>query len=502
MSEENHLIQERVRKLDELREMGINPYPYTYKITKHSKQIKEENSGLPPETKTEKHESVAGRIMLFRKMGKASFMTLQDDEGQIQAYIRSDDIGEEKYELLKKLDLGDILGVKGKVFTTKTGEISIYADNFELLSKAIKPLPEKFHGLKDTEQKYRNRHLDLITSPESKEIFRKRLLIMQAIREYMTKHGFMEVETPILQELYGGAAARPFTTFHNDLKFNMYLRISPELYLKKLLVGGFEKVFDINKNFRNESIDTTHNPEFTMMEAYQAYGDYNDMMELIENLFEYVALKVLGTTKIMFKGQEVDVKAPWDKVSMLSAIEQYAGIDARNMSVSELEDYVITNAIEFDKELNWGNLVVAIYEEKCEHQFINPTHIIDHPRESTPLCKVLRNKYDDRLIERCEPMCMGMELGNIYSELNDPIVQRKLLEDQQRQLNEGNAEANPIDESFLDAIETGMPPAGGIGIGIDRMIMLLLGQESIRDIIFFPTMKPEHTQDKKEEKKE
>jgi lysyl-tRNA synthetase, class II len=493
---EDHLIQERKNKVDELKEIGINPYPYNYKITKHSKQIKEENKDLAPETKTEIKESVAGRIVLFRRMGKASFLTIQDEDGQIQAYLRSDDIGEEKYDLLKKIELGDIIGVKGKVFTTKTGEISIYVEEFELLCKAIKSLPDKFHGIQDMEIKYRKRHLDLIMNSQSKEIFKKRLLIMQAIREFMISRGFLEVETPILQEQYGGAAAKPFKTFHNDLKMEMFLRISPELYLKKLLVGGFEKVFDINKNFRNESIDTTHNPEFTMMEAYQAYADYEDMIDLMENLYDFVAKKVLGTTKVMFKGQEIDVKAPWDRVTMLGAIEQYAGIDATNMSKSDLEDFIIKNNIEFDKELNWGNLVAAIFEHFCEDKFINPTFVIDHPRETSPLCKKLRTG-DERLIERFEPFCMGMELGNAYSELNDPIEQRRLLEDQQRQLNAGNEEANPIDESFLDAIDTGMPPAGGIGVGIDRMIMILLGQESIRDIIFFPTMKPQQ-EDKKD----
>ena len=493
---EDHLIQERINKVDELKEIGINPYPYNYKITKHSLQIKSENSNLAPETKTEIQESVAGRIVLFRRMGKASFLTIQDEDGQIQAYLRSDDIGEEKYDLLKKIELGDLIGVKGKVFTTKTGEISIYVEEFELLCKAIKSLPDKFHGIQDMEIKYRKRHLDLIMNSHSKEIFKKRLLIMQAIREFMISRGFLEVETPILQEQYGGAAAKPFKTFHNDLKMEMFLRISPELYLKKLLVGGFEKVFDINKNFRNESIDTTHNPEFTMMEAYQAYADYEDMMDLMENLYDFVAKKVLGTTKVMFKGQEIDVKAPWDRVTMLGAIEQYAGIDATNMSKSDLEDFIIKNNIEFDKELNWGNLVAAIFEHFCEDKFINPTFVIDHPRETSPLCKKVRTG-DERLIERFEPFCMGMELGNAYSELNDPIEQRRLLEDQQRQLNAGNEEANPIDESFLDAIDTGMPPAGGIGVGIDRMIMILLGQESIRDIIFFPTMKPQQ-EDKKD----
>jgi lysyl-tRNA synthetase class 2 len=489
MAHDNHLIQERIRKLNELREKGINPYPYSYDVSKKSSEIKKEFSYLKPEEHSGKEESLAGRIVLLRRMGKASFATIRDGEGDIQVYLRSDDVGADNYKLLKKLDLGDFIGVKGELFATKTGEITIYVKSFEILSKSIKPLPEKFHGIKDTETKYRKRHLDLIINPESKEVFKKRLLIMKSIRDFMADRGFLEVETPLLQTQYGGAAARPFITHHYELDMDMYLRISPELYLKRLIVGGFEKVFDMNKNFRNEGIDTTHNPEFTMLEAYQAYADYNDMMDLMESMYDYVARKVLGTTKINFKGQEVDVAKPWKRITMLDAIKEYAGIDVSSMSVEELQDFVEENLIDFDKEKNWGNYVGAIFEHFCEDKFVNPTFVIDHPRESTPLCKGLRSG-DDRLIERFEPFCMGMELGNAYSELNDPVLQRELLEDQQRQLVAGDEEANPLDEDFLDAIETGMPPTGGIGIGIDRMVMLLLGQESIRDVLFFPTMKP------------
>lgn len=489
MVEQNRLVQERVRKLNEIRERGINPFPHKFDVTKKSATIKKEHEKLTPESQTEVVESVAGRIVLLRNMGKAAFITLKDSEGTIQVYLRSDDVGKEKYKLIKKLDLGDFLGVTGHVFTTKTGEITIYASSFTIICKAIRPLPEKFHGVVDTEIKYRKRHLDLITNDKSKEIFVKKLKIMQAIREFMINRGFLEVETPILQTQYGGAAAKPFITKHNDLDMEMYLRISPELFLKRLLVGGFEKVFEINKNFRNEGIDTTHNPEFTMLEAYQAYADYNDMMDLMESLYDFVAKKVLGTTKVTFKGKEVDVAKPWKRVTMLDAIKEHAKIDAGLMSTEELQDFVEENLIDFDKEVNWGNLVGAIFEHYCEDKYINPTFIIDHPRESTPLCKGLR-EGDKRLIERFEPFCMGMELGNAYSELNDPVLQRSLLQDQQRQLLAGDDEANPLDEDFLEAIETGMPNAGGIGIGIDRMIMLLLGQESIRDIIFFPTMKP------------
>lgn len=489
MAEQNRLVQERVRKLNEIRERGINPFPHKFDVTKKSAAIKKEHENLAPESQTEVIESVAGRIMLLRNMGKAAFITLKDGEGTIQVYLRSDDVGKEEYKLIKKLDLGDFLGVTGNVFTTRTGEITIHASSFTIICKAINPLPEKFHGVVDTEIKYRKRHLDLITNDESKEIFVKKLKIMQAIREFMIDRGFLEVETPILQTQYGGAAARPFVTKHNELDMEMFLRISPELFLKRLLVGGFERVFEINKNFRNEGIDTTHNPEFTMLEAYQAYADYNDMMDLMESMYDFVARKVLGTTKVTFKGKEVDVAKPWKRVPMLDAIKEYAKIDVGSMSSEELQDFVEENLIDFDKEINWGNLVGAIFEHYCEDKYVNPTFIIDHPRESTPLCKGLRDG-DKRLIERFEPFCMGMELGNAYSELNDPVLQRSLLQDQQRQLLAGDDEANPIDEDFLEAIDTGMPNAGGIGIGIDRMIMLLLGQESIRDIIFFPTMKP------------
>ncbi len=495
MATDNRLIQERMRKIAELKEADIEPYPYSFAPSVKSLAIKEEHKDLPPESKTSAKMSVAGRVVLLRKMGKATFLTLQDDVGKIQVYVRFDDVGEDNYFVIRKLDMGDFLGVEGTIFTTKTGEITVYAKKVTLLCKAIRPLPEKFHGLKDTELKYRKRHLDLIMNEESKDVFTKRILIMRAIREFMISRSFVEVETPILQTQYGGAAAKPFITHHNDLDMDMYLRISPELYLKRLIVGGFERVFDINKNFRNEGIDTTHNPEFTMLEAYQAYTDYNGMMDLMESMYDYVARKVLGTTEILFKGQKIDVAKPWKKVTMLNAIKEFANIDASSMSVDELQNVVEKNLIDFDKEKTWGNLVLAIFEHFCEDKFINPTFVIDHPRESTPLCKKLRSG-DERLIERFEPFCMGMELGNAYSELNDPVEQRRLLEEQQRLLNAGDEEANPLDEDFLDAIETGMPPTGGIGIGIDRMMMLLLGQESIRDVIFFPTMKPEVVDEK------
>ncbi len=485
---QGRLIRERLAKLDGIKNEGINPYPYKYKVTKRAAKIKEEHKGLKPEEHSKKKERVAGRIVLLRKMGKVVFMTIQDEFEKLQIYFRKEDLGD-SFNLLKNFDIGDFIGVEGIIFKTKTGEITVFADKFEMLCKAIRPLPEKYHGLKDTELKYRKRYLDLIVNPESSEVFRKRIRMLKAIKDFLDRKGFMEVETPILHPIYGGAAAKPFTTFHNELKTKLYLRISPELYLKRLIVGGFNKVYDINKNFRNEGVDTTHNPEFTMLEAYEAYSDYNDMMKLTEELYEYVALKVNGTTKAKFKGVEVDFKAPWPRIKMLDCIKEHAGIDAGNLSANELKKFVLSKRIEFDAEHSWGNYVQAIFEHFCEDKLIQPVFIIDPPKETTPLCKAHRK--DPRLIERFEPFCMGMELANAYSELNDPLVQRKLLEDQARQLRAGNKEANPLDEDFIESLEHGMPPTGGLGIGIDRMAMLLLGKESIRDIIFFPTMKAE-----------
>ncbi|MCC7574769.1 lysine--tRNA ligase [Candidatus Woesearchaeota archaeon] len=483
------LVEERLRKLDELRNQGINPYPYTFDVTSFADEIKKKYAYLKPEEKVEDVVSVAGRVVLFRRMGKASFITIRQDSGDLQLYIRSEDVGSDNYDLIKKFDLGDFIGASGSVFKTRMGEVTVYVQKFEMLCKAIKPLPDKYHGLQDQELKYRKRHLDLIMSPSSKDVLTKRMLILKYIREFLDARGFLEVETPVLHTLYGGAAAKPFKTFHNTLKMDLFLRISPELYLKRLIVGGYEKVYDINKNFRNEGIDATHNPEFTMLELYEAYADYQDMMRLTEELYEFVALKINGSTKVNFKGKEIDLKAPWKRVTMLDSVKEHAGIDASSMSVDDLKKFVRDKRVEFDKEETWGNFVLAIFEHFCEDKYDDPVFVIDHPEESTPLCK--KHKTDSRLIERFEPFCCGMELANAYSELNDPLHQRKLLEDQARQLKLGNEDANPLDEDFLEAIEQGMPPTGGLGIGVDRLAMLILGQESIRDILFFPTMKPE-----------
>lgn len=489
----DRLIEDRKAKLDSLREMGVEPYPHNFNPTHKAQEILKKHSSIKPEETTDDIVKVAGRIMLLRSMGKVAFLTVQDETGRIQIIVKQDLVGEDKFKAFKKVETGDYFGAEGKVFATKTGEISVKASNIELLCKAIRPLPEKHHGLQDKELRYRKRYLDLIMNPDVKEALAKRSILLKAIREFMDSKGFMEVETPLLQTQYGGANARPFITHINAWDMNMYLSISPELYLKRLIVGGYEKVYTICKNFRNEGVDHSHNPEFTMLEAYQAYADYNDMMQLIEECYEYAALKVNGTTKVkrVFNGEEItlDFKAPWPRVTLLEAIEEHLGIDATNMSVEELRQILDDNNVNYEGDLTWGLAVHLLFDELVEDKYVQPTHIIDRPRESTPLCK--RHRKDDRLIEQNEPVAAGMELGNMYSELNDPIVQRKLLEEQASQLRAGADEAHPMDEDFVQAIEQGMPPTGGIGFGIDRMAVLLLEQESIRDVLLFPTMKPE-----------
>jgi lysyl-tRNA synthetase class 2 len=488
----SRLIQERIKKIDDIRALNVNPFPYKYEPTHISTQIKEKHKELPAGEHTTDNVCVAGRILLFRRMGKICFIKLQDLHGDIQVYSSQETLGEKNYEVLKKLDLGDIVGFKGMVFATKTGEITVDAHEFTLLCKSIMPLPDKFHGLADKELRYRQRYVDLIVTPEVKRVFEKRSLIIKSIREFLDKQNFMEVETPLLQTQYGGASARPFVTHINAWDMKMFLSISPELYLKRLVVGGFERVYTICKNFRNEGVDQSHNPEFTMIEIYQAYADYNDMMKLIEECYEYVCLKVNGTTKVLHKSEdgstiELDFKAPWKKMTLFEAVKSVLNIDVEKMSVADLEQYCIDNRIAYDK-ITFGGLVMSIFDEKVEDKIIQPTHIYDRPKEATPLCK--RHRIDDRLNEQCEPICMGMELGNLYSELNDPVLQEQLLKEQAEFGRAGNEEAHPMDEDFLNAIKVGLPPTGGIGWGIDRMAIVLLGQESIRDVIFFPIMKP------------
>lgn len=488
MDPEQQLINERINKLNEIRKQNINPYPYKYNPTHHAEQIKNSFAGLKPQEHTKEEVKIAGRLVLKREMGKASFAHVSDETGNTQIYAR-EDILKDNYKLFKKLDLGDIIGVKGIIFKTKTGEITVEAKEITLLCKSLRPLPEKFHGIKDPEVKYRQRYSHLATDKDARDTLANRSKIIAEMRNILQEKGFIEVETPVLQPVYGGAAAKPFKTHHNTLDFDMYLRISPELYLKRLIVGGFEKVFEIGKNFRNEGIDHKHNPEFTMMELYQAYADYNDMMELVEEIYEKIAKKVFGTTKFKLGNEIIDVKRPWRRMSMVEAIKKHTNIgDILKLDDSEIKDLLKTYNINLEGDYNKGLAIAAIFEELVEDKLIQPTFITDHPKETTPLCKI--NRKNPALIERFEPFIAGMEIGNAYSELNDPIEQKNLLKVQAEKLRAGMQEAHPMDEDFVQAIEVGMPPTGGLGLGVDRMVMIMTGKESIRDIIGFPTMKP------------
>ena len=489
IKDESQLIKDSKRKLDELRSLGIEPYPYSYDAKDKAERIHEKHKKLDKEEKTDDNVSVAGRIVSMRNMGKVAFANLQDGTGTIQLYLREDNLDKEQFKLLKLFDLGDFIGAKGIVFRTKMGEITVEVHNFTLLTKSLRPLPEKYHGLKDTELRYRQRYLDLITNPESRAVFLARSKIISAIREFMDQQGFMEVETPTLQAVYGGANAKPFITKHNALNTDFYLRISPELYLKRLIVGGFERVYELCKDFRNEGIDTSHNPEFTMMEFYMAYADYNDMMKFTEELFNYVARKVVGKTKITYQGKEIDLKAPWPRLSMKDAIKKYGNIDVDELDNKDIEEIVEKHNIKYEGELSRGKAIQLIFEELCEDKLFEPVFITDHPKESTPLCK--KHRETPELVERIEPYIACMELGNGYSELNDPVEQKEKLLEQARLKNKGESDAHPMDDDFVRAIEYGMPPTGGMGIGIDRMIMILTDQASIRDVILFPTLKPE-----------
>lgn len=490
---EHKLIEDRILKLEDIRSKGVEPYPYHYVPTHHAKTIKEQHKLLKPEERTEEDVSVAGRIVLLRRMGKVSFITLRDGSGDIQLYVSKELVLDAAYDLLKKCDIGDIVGVKGTIFATKSGEITVEARSFTLLCKSLFPLPDKFHGLQDKELRYRRRHVDLIMNPQVRDVFVKRSKMISAIRSFLDERGFVEVETPLLQTQYGGASARPFVTHINAWNMPMYLSISPELYLKRLVVGGFEKVYTICKNFRNEGVDHAHNPEFTMIEVYEAYADYQDMMALTEECFAHVCKELHGTTVVTHTKEDgstmaLDFKPPWKRMTMIEAIEGVLGIDVAKKTVEELETFCAENQVPYDAP-TWGSLVQSIFDELVEHTLAGPVHVFDRPKEATPLCK--RHRADDRLNEQCEPICLGMEMGNIYSELNDPQLQEALLEEQAEKGRGGDEEAHPMDYDFLDAIKTGLPPTGGLGWGIDRMALVLLGQQSIRDVIFFPTMKPQ-----------
>jgi lysyl-tRNA synthetase, class II len=491
MGREEQIIENRLKKIEELRNLGINPYPHKFDKKNSCLELQGKYKNLLKDKSTKDKVVIAGRVMIKRDLGKIGFATLQDGSGKIQIISQQGETSEKQREFFKKyVDSGDFIGVKGNILRTSRGELSVLIEDVKILSKSVLPLPEKFHGLKDKEERYRKRYLDLVMNPEVKEVFLKREKIISSIREFLNKKGFLEVETPYLQTIYGGAEARPFKTYLNALDIDLYLAISPELYLKRLIIGGLEKVYTIARNFRNEGIDKWHNPEFTMMEIYESYADYNDMMKLFEEIYEYVCKKVNGTTKVKVQGKEIDFKTPWKRMTMAEAIKKFAKIDVEKLDEKELEKIVVKEKIKVKGD-SWGNYVCALFEHFCEDKLIQPTFIIDHPCESTPLCKEHRNDINCKLIERFEPFCLGAELGNAYSELNDPIKQKELLEEQQKKLAKGDEEANPYDEDFVNALKVGMPPTGGLGLGIDRMVILLTGQDSIRDVILFPFMKPE-----------
>ena len=480
----NQLLKVRREKLAALQEAGKDPFQITkYDVTNHSADLKEE---------FERYEGkvvrVAGRMMSKRVMGKASFCNIQDLKGNIQSYVARDSVGEEDYADFKKYDIGDIIGIEGEVFRTKTGEISIHAQQITLLSKSLQILPEKYHGLTNTDMRYRQRYVDLIMNAEVKDTFIKRSKIISAIRKYLDGQGFMEVETPMLVANAGGAAARPFETHFNALDEDLKLRISLELYLKRLIVGGLERVYEIGRVFRNEGLDTRHNPEFTLMELYQAYTDYHGMMDLTENLYRHVAQEVLGTTTIVFNGIEMDLGKPFERITMVDAVKKYSGVDFNEIhTLEEARAIAKEKHVEFEERHSKGEILNLFFEEFVEEHLIQPTFVMDHPIEISPLTK--KKPENPEYVERFEFFMNGWEMANAYSELNDPIDQRERFKEQEKQLAQGNDEANTTDEDFMYALELGMAPTGGIGFGIDRMCMLLTDSQAIRDVLLFPTLK-------------
>ena len=486
-SAKDQIRQTRIQKLADLADKGINPYPYVFNKTADAAELQEKYKDLEAGVETEDEYSVAGRVMAIRNTGM--FIDLMDASGKIQIFSHKENLSEEQMKLLKLVDIGDIVGFTGTIRRTPRGELSIKSTSLTMLSKSLLPLPEKFHGLTDVETRYRQRYVDMIVNEDVRKTFRTRSLIIQKIREYLTKQGFLEVETPMLHPQAGGANARPFITHHNTLDMDMFLRIAPELYLKRLMVGGLsEKIFEINRSFRNEGIDVRHNPEFTMMELYQAYVDYNEMMKLTENLISTVAQEVLGTMKIKYGDKEIDLTPPWDRKTMLGAIKEKTGIDFSTcFTVEDAKNKAKSLGIDPEDCDNWGKVIDLIFEEKVEPELIQPVHIIDYPRDISPLAKVHRD--NDRLTERFETRINGWEVANAFSELTDPIDQRMRFEAQMQAKANGDDEAMPIDEDYICALEHGAPPMGGLGVGIDRLVMLLTDSPSIRDVIAFPTLK-------------
>jgi len=485
MDQESDLILHRKEKLKKLIEKDINPYPYNFKRTHLSSQIIENSENLEAE---ETEVKIAGRMISLRLHGKSLFGHLQDGAGKIQIYVKSNDVGKERFELFNLFDIGDFLGITGKVFKTRTGEITVRATDFCILCKSLRPLPEKWHGLQDKELRFRQRYVDLLVNDEVKKIFLFRTELVKAVRRFLYDQGFVDVETSILQPLYGGAFARPFTTHHNALDIDLYLRIADELYLKRLIVGGFDKVYEISKSFRNEGMDRNHNPEFTMLELYQAYADYNDVMELYERLLNFATTQVLGKNKFEFEGNEIDLTPPWKRTPLLESIKEHTGVDLQGRS--EEETRTAAEELNVKEELNRpkGKLIEAIFETRVQTHLIQPTFITDFPAEMSPLAKHHREK--EGLTERFELFIGGCEMGNAFSELNDPQDQRERFLQQAELAKRGDEEAQLLDEDFIRALEYGMPPTGGLGFGVDRLVMVLTNTHSIREVIFFPQMRP------------
>ena len=482
----NEQMQVRLDKMHKIEEKGLKPFGYRYEFTHRSGDVKENFDAL---SEAETEVKLAGRVMAIRGHGKTCFMDMQDKDGRIQVYVRKDVLGEENYALIKMMDIGDTVGVTGTVFRTHMGEVSIKAAALEMLSKSLRPLPEKWHGLKDVETRYRQRYVDLIVNPDVRDTFVKRSQIIRSVRDVLDSHGFLEVETPILNTIAGGAAARPFISYHNALDMQVYMRIAPELYLKRLIVGGMDRVYELGRVFRNEGIDNRHNPEFTSVEIYQAFADYRDMMDLTEEVVVKTAEKVLGTTKINYEGTEIELASPWKRISMIDAVKEYAGKDFTN--VTDLEEArAMAKELNVEVEATWGigKIINACFEEYVEDKLIQPTFITGHPKEISPLAK--SNPENPEITDRFEAFIYGREICNGFTELNDPIDQRERFLKQVEERANGDEEANMMDEDFVTALEYGLPPTGGLGIGIDRLVMFLTNSSTIRDVLFFPTMKP------------
>ncbi len=484
---DNPLRAEKRRKLGLLRDQGIDPYPHNYTRSHSLEEIHKLFSEIQTgENRADQSVTLAGRLMTRRDMGKAAFFNIQDQNGSLQGYVKLEELSEEARFSFDHLDIGDFVGVTGFPFRTKKGELSVHCKDFKILCKTLEPLPEKYHGLTDVELKYRYRHLDLVMSPDIRKVFQTRSLIIREIRNFLDSRGFLEVETPVLQPIYGGAAAYPFSTHHRALDMKLFLKISPELYLKRLIVGGFEKVYEIGKNFRNEGIDRSHNPEFTMMEYYEAYTDYFDQMKQFEEMIAHVVKAVKGTTKFEYQGKEIDFTPPWRRLSVFEGIREYGGFDAEKMDAKELFAKIKSLGSDLEKPSSHGEMTMQAFELVAEKNLWHPTFVIDFPVEVSPLTKKHRSLKNQ--VERFEPIAAHMEIGNAYTELNDPEDQRSRLEEQEKK-RLVDEEAQPMDEDFLHAIDVGMPPTGGVGLGVERIVMILTDQPSIRDILFFPTMK-------------